>query len=157
MAAHQVPPSLGFSRQKHWSGLPFPSPMHESEKRKWSHSVMSDLSDPMAYSLPGSSIQGMSLLLNMLSRLDITFLPMSKHLLISCLHVGDPEEGNGNPLQYSCLENSRGAWWATVHQVAKIQTSKERISIPFSRDIPDPMIKHRFPALQMYSLLPEPP
>ena len=35
-------PSLGFSRQEHWSGLPFPSPMHESEKWKWSRSVMSE-------------------------------------------------------------------------------------------------------------------
>ena len=43
-AAHQAPPSLGFSRQEHWSGLPFPSPMHESEK--WSRSVMSDCSRP---------------------------------------------------------------------------------------------------------------
>ena len=34
MEAHQAPPSLGFSRQEHWSGLPFPSPMHESEKWK---------------------------------------------------------------------------------------------------------------------------
>ena len=41
-AAHQAPPSLGLSRQEHWSGLPFPSPMHESEKWKWSCSVMSD-------------------------------------------------------------------------------------------------------------------
>ena len=32
MAAHQAPPSLGFSRQEHWSGLLFSSPMHESEK-----------------------------------------------------------------------------------------------------------------------------
>ena len=31
-AAHQAPPSLGFSRQERWSGLPFPSTMHESEK-----------------------------------------------------------------------------------------------------------------------------
>ena len=31
-AAHQAPPSPGFSRQEHWTGLPFPSPMHESEK-----------------------------------------------------------------------------------------------------------------------------
>ena len=31
-AAHQAPLSLGFSRQEYWSGLPFPSPMHESEK-----------------------------------------------------------------------------------------------------------------------------
>ena len=42
MAAYQAPPSLGFSRQELWSGLPFPSPMHESEKWKWSRSVMSD-------------------------------------------------------------------------------------------------------------------
>ena len=41
-AAHEAAPSLGFSRQEHWSGLPFPSPMHESEKWKWSHSVVSD-------------------------------------------------------------------------------------------------------------------
>ena len=35
-----------------------------------------------------------------------------------------PGEGNGNPLQYSCLGNpmDRGAWWATVHVVAKSQT-----------------------------------
>ena len=39
-------PSLGFSRQEHWSGLPFPSPMHKSEKWKWSYSVMSDSSRP---------------------------------------------------------------------------------------------------------------
>ena len=45
-AAHQAPPSLGFSRQEHWSGLPFPSPVHESEKWKWSRSVMSDSSRP---------------------------------------------------------------------------------------------------------------
>ena len=34
-----------------------------------------------------------------------------------------PEEGNGYPLQYSCLENpmDRGAWWATVHGVTKSQ------------------------------------
>ena len=41
MAAQQAPPSLEFSRQEHWSGLPFPSPMHESEKWKWSRSVVS--------------------------------------------------------------------------------------------------------------------
>ena len=41
-AAHQASPSLRFSRQEHWSGLPFPSPMRESEKWKWSHLVVSD-------------------------------------------------------------------------------------------------------------------
>ena len=35
-----------------------------------------------------------------------------------------PGEGNGNPLQYSCLENplDRGAWWATIHGVTKSWT-----------------------------------
>ena len=56
MTAHQAPPSLGFSRQEHWSGLPFPSPMHKSE----SEVVQScpTISDPMDCSLPGSSVHG---------------------------------------------------------------------------------------------------
>ena len=35
-----------------------------------------------------------------------------------------PGRGHGNPLQYSCLENSmdRGFWWAMVHRVAKSET-----------------------------------
>ena len=39
-------------------------------------------------------------------------------------------EGNGNPLQYSCLENptDRGPWWAMVHTVAKSQTRLQRLS-----------------------------
>ena len=46
----------------------------------------------------------------------------------SAHNVGDlgltPGEGNGNPLQYSCLENSmdRGTWWATVHGAPKSRT-----------------------------------
>ena len=54
MAAHQAPLSPGFSRQEHWSGLPFPSPMHESEKWKWSCSVVSDSETPWttAYQAP---------------------------------------------------------------------------------------------------------
>ena len=63
-AAHQAPPSLGFSRQEHWSGLSFPSPMQESEKSKWKWKVKVKLqsclalSDPMDCSLPGSSAHG---------------------------------------------------------------------------------------------------
>ena len=53
-AAHQALPSLGFSRQEHWSGLPFPSPMRESEVAQ----SCPTLSDPMDCSLPGSSIHG---------------------------------------------------------------------------------------------------
>ena len=41
-----------------------------------------------------------------------------------------PGEGNGNPLQYFCLENSmdRGAWWAAVPGAAKTQTPQKRLS-----------------------------
>ena len=37
-----------------------------------------------------------------------------------------PGEGHSNPLQYSCLENptDRGAWWATVHGVAELNTTE---------------------------------
>ena len=53
-AAHQALLSLGFSRQEHWSGLPFPSPMHESEVTQ----LCLTLSDPMDCSPPGSSVHG---------------------------------------------------------------------------------------------------
>ena len=49
-------PSLGFSRQEHWSGLPFPSPMHKSESEV--AQSCPTLCDPMDCSLPGSSIHG---------------------------------------------------------------------------------------------------
>ena len=60
--------------------------------------------------------------------------PCGSEVKASACNVGDvglipglgrsPGEGNGNPLQYSCLENpmDRGAWWATVHGVAKSRT-----------------------------------
>ena len=57
-AAHQAPPSLGFSRQEHWSGLPFPSPMHGSESEREVAQSCPTLSDPMDCSLPGSSVHG---------------------------------------------------------------------------------------------------
>ena len=45
-----------------------------------------------------------------------------------------PGEGNGNPLQYSCLENPMdgGAWWATVHGVAKSQTQLSNFTFTFT-------------------------
>ena len=73
----------------------------------------------------------MSLLFNMLSRLGF---PGGSEVKASACNAGDlgsipgsgrsPGEGNGNPLQYSCLENpmDRGVWWATVHGVAKSRT-----------------------------------
>ena len=84
MAAYQALPSLGFSRQEHWSGLPFPSPMHESEKWKWSLSVVSDSSGPRGlqptrllhpWDFPGKSTGvGCHCLLHMTSQLFFLFL-----------------------------------------------------------------------------------
>ena len=54
MAAHQAPPPLGFSRQEHWNGLAFPSPMRESEVAQ----LCPTRSDPMDCCLPGSSVHG---------------------------------------------------------------------------------------------------
>ena len=77
------------------------------------------------------------LLFNMLSRLVIAFLPRSKHLFISWLQSPSTViletkeinsvpllgEGNGNPLQYPCLENPMdgGACWAAVLGVTQSQ------------------------------------
>ena len=52
-------------------------------------------------------------------------LPIVQERWVRSLGQEDtPGEGNGNPLQYSCLENSmdRGAWWVTIYGVAKSQT-----------------------------------
>ena len=45
-----------------------------------------------------------------------------------------PGGGNGNPLQYSCLENpmNRGAWWATAYNVAQSRTRLKRLSTALS-------------------------
>ena len=44
-----------------------------------------------------------------------------------------PGGRNGNPLQYSCLENpmDRGAWWAAIHGVAKSRTRLSHFTFPF--------------------------
>ena len=52
------------------------------------------------------------------------------HFHFSLLCIG---EGNGNPLQYSCLENprDRGAWWAAAHGVTKSQTRLSNFTFTF--------------------------
>ena len=55
--------------------------------------------------------------------------------LVSIPELGRyPGEGNGNPLQYSCLENpmDRGVWWATVHGVTKIRTRLSNFTFTFT-------------------------
>ena len=54
-------------------------------------------------------------------------------------------EGNGTPLQYSCLENpmNRGAWWAAVHGVAKNQTQLSNFTFTFpSHELEKEMAPH---------------
>ena len=84
-AAYQAPPSMGFSRQEYWSGVPLPS---LKCKTKY-------------YKTPRGNINHTYIFFNAISQ-------------------GFIREGNGTPLQYSCLENpmDRGAWWAAVHGVA---------------------------------------
>ena len=84
---------MGFSRPEHWSGSPFPS--------------RGDLS------YPGIELGRLkNLSANAGDARDVGLI----------LGLGRPPGGgNGNQLQYSCLENpmDRGAWWAVVHRVAE--------------------------------------
>ena len=128
-AAHQALPSLGFSSQEHWSGLPFPSPMHESEVAQ----SCPTLSNPMDCSPPVSSIHEI-LQARVLAWASISTRPHSKESTSKAGDAGDirdsgsipgwgrsPGGGCGNSLQYSCLEISkdRGAWPAIVHGITK--------------------------------------
>ena len=56
-AAYQAPPSMGFSRQEYWSGVPLPSPQSTySSESEVTQSCLMILSDPVYCSPPGSSI-----------------------------------------------------------------------------------------------------
>ena len=60
----------------------------------------------------------------------VKHLPMMQETKVRSLGWEDsPGEGNGNPLQYSCLEDpmDRGAWWATVHRVIKESDTTEQL------------------------------
>ena len=102
--AHQAPLFMEFSRQEYWSGLPFPPPGD----------------------LPDTGIKSLS---PALAERFITADPPGKTFIYVCIYIyiytfRYVGEGNGNPLQYSCLENSMdgGVRWATVQGVAKSQT-----------------------------------
>ena len=108
----------------------------------FSHSVESDFRDPMNYSLPGSSVHGIlqtgshSLLQGIFPTQGLNQgLLHCSQILYHLSQQGSPNkcilqfhlltrEGNGNPLQCSCLKNpmGRGAWRATVYAVAKSRT-----------------------------------
>ena len=96
------------------------------------------LSNPMDCSPPGSSIHGIF----QPRVLEWGAIAFSRKLYTPCqlpeftqthVHCG---EGSGNPLQYSCLENSmdRGAWWATVHGITKSRTRLSNFTLQSKDD-----------------------
>ena len=121
-AALQAPLSMQFPRQKYWSVLLFPSPWDlpdpgielmslHCRRRQW---------HPTPVLLPGRSHGWRSLVgYSPCGREDSdTTERLHFHFSLSCIG-----EGNGNPLQCSCLENPRDgeAWWAAVYGVAQSQ------------------------------------
>ena len=100
-AAHQLPPSMGFSRQEYRSGVPLPSP------KKLGLAIL-------IHRLP-RQLSGKESTCQYKRSRRCGFDPWIRKI---------PGERNGNPIQYSWLENptERGAWQATVHGVAKSPT-----------------------------------
>ena len=121
--AYQAPPSMGFSRQECWNGLPFPSP--------------GDLPDP-GIEPRSPALQADALPSEPPGRPHGSVIKKKKkNLPANAGNTGNsgsipgsgrsPGDGNGNPLQYSCLENSmnRGAWQGIVHGVTESDTTKQ--------------------------------
>ena len=149
-AAYQAPPSMGFSRQEYWSGVPLPSPFwrlsfHVAYSfllvQKLLSFVRSHLFifafisialvgvqwQPTPVLLPGKS-HGQRILVGCspCSRKESdTTERLHFHFSLSCIG-----EGNGNPLHYSCLENRRegGAWWAAIYGAAQSRTRLKWLS-----------------------------
>ena len=78
---------------------------------------MATHSSVLAWRIPGTGEPGGLQSMGVAKELDTTE-QLHFHFSLSCIG-----EGNGNPLQYSCLENPRdkGAWWAAVYGVAQSQ------------------------------------
>ena len=124
-AVYQAPPSMGFSRQEYWSGVPLPSPRKDSKVGAY---VMWLRGNQEASVAGAEWIRGgvigdkgfhwwLSDKESACNAGDVGSIPLSGQ-------EDSPGEGNGYPLQYSCLGNpmGRGTWWATVHGGHKSQT-----------------------------------
>ena len=111
-AAYQAPLPMGFSRQEYWNGLPLPSPFIT-----YYYLAKQDPIFKANFTYIFSFLLGRNLGVELVGHDWATSLS----------RIG---EGNGNPLQCSCLENPRdgGAWWAAVYGVAQSQTQLKRLS-----------------------------
>ena len=111
--AHQAPVSKGFFWQEYWSELPFPSPGNfpDPEIEPRSPALQAD---PCWTTREEGEERGSDCKESTSNVGDLGSIPGSGRC-----HGG----GHGNPLQYSCLENSmdKETWRATVHRVTKSQ------------------------------------
>ena len=133
-----VPLSMGFPREEHWSGLPFPS--------------LGNLPNP-GIKPASPALQADSL---PLSHREKPGLSIGKEFACGAGDLGSipgsgrsPEGGNGNPLQYSCLGTpmDRGTWRVTIHGGHKESDTTERLTtstqtqatkpLPSSTESPD--------------------
>ena len=120
--AYQAPPSMGFSRQECWSGLPFPSPgdfpdpgIEPGSPALWADSLLWEPSGKLIKNMFGEGGTSYSWLTLAPGGNWFLFRPYQGFPGVSDGKAGDPGsipgsgsspgEGNGNPLQHSCLEN----------------------------------------------------
>ena len=124
---HQAPLSLGFFRQEYWSGLPYPLPRDLTDPAikcvspLLREKAMALHSSTLAWKIPWTEEPGG---LQSMRSLSVG------HNWVTSLSLSYIGEGNGNPFQYSCLENprDRGAWWTAVYGVAQSWTQLKRLS-----------------------------
>ena len=130
----QAPLSMGFSKQEYWSGLPMPSSRGSSQPREQTHVFTSTCIGrpekamaPTPVLLPGKSHGGSSLVGCSPWGCYESDTTEQLHFHFSLPCIG---EGNGNPLQCSCLENlgDGGAWWAAVYGVSQSRTRLKWLS-----------------------------
>ena len=128
---------MEFSRQEYWSGLPFPSPrdLPDPGIKPGSPALQADALPSEPPGKPGRSCPKYFIYFKSFkSYKQASLVTRGKESICQCRRHEDsslipglgrsPGEGKGNPLQYSCLENSMDgeAWWATVHGVTKSRT-----------------------------------
>ena len=124
-AAYQAPPSMGFSRQEYWSGVPLPSPLRRTPIPKCTYQTLTPQFDSWVGEIPWRRDR-------LLTPVFLGFPDGSDGKESAC-NEGDlglipelgksPGGGHGSPLQYSCQNSmERGAWQATTHGVTKNRT-----------------------------------